>query len=673
MRKVLQFVVVISAVLILVVTMQDRAFSGMWEAAETAVSADGVWADVSARGLNVAGEQTIQPSQYRTLALRTDALTPLLASAPLEFTSAATQSPVELDLPLPDGTYGRFQIVESPIMEAALAAKYPTIKTYAGQGIDDPAATVRFDVTPLGFHAQILSPNGRIFIDPLTNQTTTYYMSYYTRDYTSSNPAELEFSEEVKQLNDNPSSQSQSQITGVATQLRTYRLALAASGEYTQHFGGKSNAIAQMITSINRVNGIYIRDLASKLQFIGNNDQIVYENPATDPYTGDYLTENQIALDSTIGNSNYDIGHVVTLGSGGVAYLGVVCDNGFKAGGTTGRPNPVGDPFDVDYLAHELGHQFGGPHTFNNDNGSSCIGNRSAANAYEPGSGSTIMAYAGICGAAANLQANSDPYFHVGSILKINTYLATTSCGTLTGSNNPPTANAGNDYTIPANTPFLLTGVANDVDNDSLTYAWEEFDLGPANQLDNANATTAPIFRSFNPTTYPQRAFPQMSDTASGTQTKGEILPNVSRTFNFKLTVRDNQATVGAIAVDDMQLFVNNAAGPFTVTSLNAPAAYVVGDTETITWDVANTNIAPINCAEVNVTASSNGGLNFMDGLVLNTDTANDGSTTFTMPPINSTAVRIKVQCKDNVFFNINSANLTITGAKEVFLPIIMK
>lgn len=667
MRKILQFVVVLSTVLLLVVILQRQGVSGM-EATETAVSnsPDNVWTDVSTQTLRVAGEQLIQPNKYRTLTLNSNALADILAAAPLEFTNAAAQSPVELTLPLSDGEYGRFRIVESPIMEPELAAKYPNIKTYAGQGIDDPTATVRFDVTPLGFHAQILSANGRVFIDPLTNQTTTIYMSYFTRDYTPNRPAFHEIVEELQ-----PFATPLAQPTGSATtQLRTYRLAMAATGEYTQHFGSKSNAMAQIATSLNRVNGIYINDLAVKLQLIGNNDLIVHEDPGTDPYSGSsayaFINENQSSLDTIITPPNYDIGHVVTVYTSGLATVGVICQNNQKARGFTGLPNPVGDPFDVDFLAHELGHQFGAQHTFN----SSCGGNRSPSAAYEPGSGSTIMGYAGVCG-SQNLQPHSDPYFHAGSIIQINNYLATQSCQTVSGSNNMPIVEAGSSYTIPKATPFTLTGIGTDADNNkTLTYAWEEFDLGPAGNLDNPNATSSPIFRSFNPISSPSRTFPQISDILNNTQTKGEVLPNVARTMHFKLTVRDNQA-IGGVAMDEMLVTVEDAAGPFAVTSWNSTTTLFTGMDEIITWDVANTNLSPVNCSHVLITPSADGGFTFFNELA--TEKPNSGSATISIPPLNSSAVRFKVQCKDNIFFDVNDANLTITGAETTYLPIVFR
>jgi hypothetical protein len=465
-----------------------------------------LWRDVSERSFTPAGERWIVPQQYRLVALNVDALQAVLAAAPLEGTPAAAESDVVLALPLPEGGYGRFRIVQSPVMAPELAARFPEISTYAGQGLDDPTATTRLDWTPAGFHAIIFGLSGTVYIDPFSRGDVSHYISYYARDFTP--PADKRFFEEP--VRDDGMGDTIAQILATqpqassGAQLRTYRLAMAATGEYTQFHGGTVAAgLAAVVTSVNRLNGVYEREVAVRMVLIANNNLIIYTNPATDPYTNNngsaMLGQNQSNLDSVIGSANYDVGHVFSTGGGGVAYLGVPCRAGWKAQGVTGSSQPVGDPFDIDYVAHEVGHQFGANHSFNG-NASSCGGgNRNGSTAYEPGSGSTIMSYAGICG-AQNLQPHSDDYFHVISFDEIVAYTTAgsgNSCPVVTPTgNNPPLVNAGaGGFTIPSQTPFTLTGVASDPNGDALTYNWEEFDLGPAGAPNNP--LSPPFFRSW--------------------------------------------------------------------------------------------------------------------------------------------------------------------------------
>ncbi|MEO8288050.1 MAG: reprolysin-like metallopeptidase [Chloroflexota bacterium] len=368
-----------------------------------APSTDGIWKDVSEATIARTGSREIVPARYRVVAANDAALTAKLAQAPRESSNVRPQnSQAIISLPLPDGSYGRFSFVDSPIMESPLAAKYPQIKTYLGQGMDDRTATVRFDRTPRGFHAMILAASGVVFIDPYQKGDITNYISYYKSDYVPG-PDDL-MSESNVDMSAPYQPPSNGPVTPVGPQLRTYRLALAATGEYTAFYGGTvPGALAGMVTSVNRVTGVYEREVAVRMVLVANTDLLIYTDPNTDPYTNNngsaMLGQNQTNIDAVIGNANYDIGHVFSTGGGGVASLGVPCRTGFKARGVTGSSAPVGDPFDIDYVAHEMGHQYGANHTFNGTTSNCGGGNRSGAHAFEPGSGSTIMAYAGICGA----------------------------------------------------------------------------------------------------------------------------------------------------------------------------------------------------------------------------------------------------------------------------------
>jgi len=629
------------------------------------------WSDVAENSITDQNDRQTIPERYRTIVLEEDGLRSLLAQAPAEWSLEARGSTVLLNLPLPDGTSEDFRIMESPIMAAELGAKYPGIKTYIGQGLADRTMSARFDLTPFGFHAIIFSTRGTIYIDPYSRHTTRFYISYFKHDLYGS---ELQGLSEIGPLGtDSPAAAEIRALVAkgvpraTGEELRTYRLALAATGEYTAFHGGTVPAgMAAIVTAMNRVNGIYERDISVRMVLIPNNDVLVFTNAATDPYTNNngsvMLGQNQTTLDNFIGSTNYDIGHVFSTGGGGVAFLACVCAAGIKARGVTGLPSPIGDPFYVDYVAHEMGHQFGGNHSFNGNAGSCGGGNRNGSTAYEPGSGTTIMAYAGICG-SQNIQNQGDDYFHGISIDEMAAYTQLgggNSCPliTLTG-NQVPNVDAGSSvvHTIPAGTPFVLTGSGSDPDGDSLTYAWEEFDLGPEGHP-NTPSGDAPIFRSFRPTTSPVRTFPRLSNILSNTQTIGELLPSYSRIMAFRLTARDNRAGGGANNYDIGSIVVTSTAGPFQVTYPNTAIAWLANSTDSVTWNVANTSGSPINCTSVNILLSTDGGQTFP--VTLASNTPNDGREAVTVPANSSPQARIKVAAMGNIFFDISNANFAI-------------
>jgi hypothetical protein len=636
-----------------------------------------LWDDISEVGLDAQGTRYIIPESYRTLELDLQSLSSALTQVPKESNTQVNNSLFSLSLPFPDNSFATFKIVESPVMDEELVTKYPEIKTYLGQGIGkNSTARVRFDVTPAGFHAIIFSTEGTIYIDPYSLGETRYYISYFKKEYLPTEEelnfecnlfgVDSEFGQHIRQLvEDNP-------FVMTGPELRTYRLACAATGEYTIFHGGTVPlGLAAVVTAVNRVTGVYENEFAVRLQLIPNNDLIIYTNPSTDPYTNDnggaMLGQNISNLNAVIGSANYDIGHVFSTGGGGVAYLGVVC-TGSKAGGVTGLSQPIGDPFYIDYVAHEMGHQYGGNHSFNGNAGACSGGNRNPSTAYEPGSGSTIMAYAGIC-SPQNLQNNSDDYFHNINFVEIVNYTTNgngNSCPviTATGNGEPTVTVPAGGFTIPINTPFILTGSATDPDNDPLTYCWEEFDLGPAGHP-NTPTGNAPIFRSFDPVDVPYRYFPKLSNILNNTQTIGEILPTYTRTLTFRLTARDNRAGGGGVNYAQMQTInVTNTAGPFLVTQPNTNVTWMGNTTYTVTWDVANTSVAPVSVSEVSILLSTDGGNNFTE--VLASNTANDGSEDIFLPNIPTTQARIKVEAVGNVFFDLSNVNFTI----EDFIPV---
>ena len=582
-----------------------------------------------------------------------------------------------ISFPNSEGKLNKFRVFEASLMDPELQAQFPNMRTYAGQGIDNPTEIIRFSITPKGFHAMFLgTSNGTQFIDPFSEEGNIYTV------YSRKNLEVRNFDFECGVIDDELLNRATEETTYAARNandgiLRNYRLAVACTGEYAAFHGGTTaGALAAIVTTINRVNGVYERDLSVTMTLVANNNSIIFTDGTTDPFnndnTGVLINQSQSVINSTIGSGNYDVGHTFSTGAGGLAGLGVTCINSQKASGVTGIAQPVGDSYDIDYVAHELGHQFGAPHTFNGTVGSCSGGNRSAANAYEPGSGSTIMAYAGICG-SDNVQIGSDDYFHQNSINRMWSHITSTGAcpvnRTATG-NTEPVANAGANYTIPQGTPYKLDGSgSSDVDGlATLTYTWEQYDLGAAG-LPTETSTTGPLVRSFEGTANPVRYVPRLSDVVSngGTSTTWEKLAMVSRNINYQLTVRDNDASGGQTDSDLMTATVTTAAGPFTVTSQTVGGqSWDVGTTQTVTWNVAGTTANGVNEANVNILLSTDGGETF--DTVLASNTPNDGSHDITVPNVSSSTCRIMVEAANGIFFNVNSEDILI-GVTIVCTP----
>lgn len=618
------------------------------------------------------------PRAFRLVEVDSGTLAAALAQAPIEGSGATLAPPLELVLPWPDGSDRRFRVEESPIVEPGLAAQFPELRTYVAQGLDDPTATARLSLTPMGFHAMILAAEGTVFIDPYRRWHAELAIAYFKEQAVRREGDR--FRCEVTSAGaagDAPRDAPAPDIADVApvpetpsgAMLRTYRLALAATGEYSTAVCSPnpvavSCALAAIVVSMNRVDAIYEREVAVRMILVANNNLVVYTNGGTDPYTNNsgttMLGQNQTNLNTVIGTANYDVGHVFSTGGGGVASLNVPC-TASKARGVTGSSNPVGDGFDVDYVAHEMGHQFGGNHTFNGTTGACGGGNRNTSSAYEPGSGSTIMAYAGICG-AEDLQPHSDDTFHSKSfdeIVTFSTGATGNSCAVVTATGNGvPVVNPGAAYTIPRLTPFTLTGSAVDPDGDSLTYMWEEYDLGTAAPPNDDVAAARPIFRSFVPLATPSRTFPRLADILGNVTTLGESMSTRNRTMTFRLTARDNRAGGGGVDRAATTVTVAAAAGPFLVTAPNTAVTWTGGTSEAVTWNVAGTDLVPVSCATVAIDLSTDGGVSFP--VALDPATANDGAATVSVPDTPTSQARVRVSCVGNVFFDIGNANFTI-------------
>ncbi len=668
----------------------------------TPVVAGDVWQEIDDSALNRRpSERLVVPNSYRTFRLNRTALEAILKQAPMEFTTAAQASEVVLALPMPDGSFQRFRIVESPIVEPGLAAKFPELITYSGQGVDDPTTTVRFDLIGNKFHSQILSTRGTVLVDPyFKSGDTENYVSYNKRTVARTNDFICHFAEtgdfqkllETKETSAFGDIAAPNVISGGT--LRTYRLALAATNEYAVAVGGNTIAgtLAAQVVIMNRVNGVYERDLALRMVVIANNNLIAYAgdqmcggNPCTganDPYANTngvtMLGQNQTNLDTVIGSANYDIGHVFSTGGGGVATLNGPC-GGSKARGVTGLPNPVGDPFSIDFVAHEMGHQWGANHTFNGATGNCSGGNRSAANAYETGSGITIMAYAGICG-NQDLANNSIDTFHVRSLEVIVAFSQTGNgnpCAAATASGNTPPAVSvvgGTTFNIPKQTPFALTATGSDAENDAITYDWQEYDLGASTTAvpnTDSDGNARPIFRPYLPTVSPTRCFPSLQYILANanvppstyncdgfTCLTGELLPAITRAMTFQVIARDNRANAGGINTATATVNVDGNSGPFALTAPNTGVTFPGNSQQTITWNNANTTSAPINTTHVKISLSTDGGQTFP--FTLAGSTPNNGSANVTIPNVQTSTARIKVEAVGNIFFDISDANFTV-------------
>lgn len=621
------------------------------------------WTSVEQQNINPTGSRDIVPQTCALFSLDYQAMKDILWTAPHEYAQNPANSNTIITVALADGTADMFKIVQYDMMEALLAAQFPEMKTFRGISVSDPYRSIRIDWTTNGFRAVISDLEGKTYIDPYQRNDLATRVVYYANSFQSQSAWTCGMIEEEDPLNDDEITQQR--MFGDC-QFRSYRLAIATTGEYSNFFGATSPSqsglvLSQVITAINRVNEVYEADLAVRLILIGNTTAVFYYDPGGDPFSGDactQLTQNQNNMTAVIGTANYDVGHVFSVGSGGCAGLGVICNSTNKARGATGLSPPTGDPFYIDYVAHELGHQFGGNHTFNGTAGS-CNGNRSASSAYEPGSGSTIMAYAGICG-AQDLQPNSDDYFHARSLLEISAKLLSTGCAAfITLNNDAPVAAAVPDYTIPISTPFVLTASVTDPNGDPISYCWEEYDLETTStEPPTSTDTDGPMFRSYSPVSIPQRYFPRLEDLTQNVSSIWEVLPSVSRTMNYRMTARDYHSIAGCTDEDDVVVTTNANAGPFVVTSQNSATTWSEGAPATITWSVANTTASPVSCANVDIRMSTNGGMTYP--IVLSLNEPNDGSATVIIPPGTTTTGRVMVKASNNIFFDINNANITI-------------
>lgn len=615
-------------------------------------------------------ERGIQPHSFNLIKINPQALSDKLVAAQDRFSGS---NGIAIDFPTVNDTFETFMVYDSGAMAKGLKRQFPKVRSYFGKSVDNDLNTIYFTITPQGFRG-LITGEKIIYMDPYAKSVPNIIMSYNRNDVTRRGTESYEC-----QVRDELTAGQQMDIEAAITakafqdrQFRTYEIAIAATAEYTAYHddgnAGNGNAVADalaaIVVTVTRVNSVYEKDMSMRFSVVANNSNIIYTNSQTDPYSNysgfDMLAENVSNLNSVIGSANFDIGHVFSTGGGGIAGTSPCGSN--KARGVTGIVTPEFDPFDIDYVSHEIGHQFGASHTFYNG----CFGGSPSPRPYETGSASTIMGYAGIC--APNVQDNSDAYFHLISLFEMQASIDIDTCDDqiFLGTSNPtaPNAVSPGNKTIPRSTPFKLTStssVAPDA-GETYTYNWEELEDGSASatgatQPPVGTNTTGPLFRSKFATTSPTRYFPNLPDLINNIDPVWEELPNVSREIQFYCTIRDNNPNGGQTDYAGTTLQVGTA-GPFLVNAPNGGEIWHEGELKTVTWAVNSTNTTTYSTT-VNLLLSLDGGLTY--SVTLASGTTNDGTQSVTIPTgVKTTQARIMIEAASNYFFDITNNDFEI-------------
>lgn len=644
----------------------------------------------SIKDTKIVSKLNLDKNKVHVFELNTMLLQESLSSVSLRNDKTKKNSTV-INIPSEDGKLESFNIYETSVFAPDLAAKYPNIKSYVGISTNNSGTRLRMSVSPQGVQTMITYlDKSSVFMQPVSKNSNQYILYSRKDKNIFVDKFECKTIDDLNETFNKNSKTSKIKINegGANNQtLQKFRIAISVTGEYTTYhddgISGNGDAVADALAAINstlnRVNDIFETDMAITFQLV-NAPQLIYTNPATDPYSpastgadGAWSTELQSTLTSVIGEGAYDVGHLfgATGGGGSAGCIGCVCVNGSKGSGFTSPSNgiPEGDTFDLDFVIHEIGHQMGANHTWAFDSEGTGVNS-------EPGSGTTIMAYAGIEG-ANNVELNSDPYFHYHSIKQILDNLVTKTCQTTEViSNNPPIANAGNDYNIPAGTAYVLKGLATDADSgDNLSYCWEQTDSGIVNYLNfGPDLTSGSMNRSLPPSSISNRYIPKFSSVLAGNTTQTnptlgsdwETISTVGRTLNWALTVRDRAPVSSGGAqssYDTMKITVENVT-PFTVSN---PVSWTQGSNATINWVVGQTNNGTINCQNVNIKLSTDSGLTFPT--IIASNTPNDGNHTYAVPLIpNTSTARILIEAANNIFYDVSNFDFSISTTPDFFM-----
>lgn len=607
----------------------------------------------------------------------------LLETAPWESTPEAAQRKCVLDIPVANGKTEQFSVWRIAMLDPEFSEACPYLRTYAGGSLTDARRTVRFSTTLRGFRAMVLQPDfGWVMVKPVSPGQGDLYVAYDRAD--APDHGQGNFSTGIAPNGGVWFGDGEERYAPIveergqeieAVRLKVFRFCVGAPGEFTQDHGGtKPLALSAVTEYTNLVSAVFERDIDIRLQLTAATQYVMFTDPNTDPYPGgsnqDFMTQNTSVLNEYTNFNSHDLGHVYIRGGGGVAgALGNACGLNKAQGCSAGSGvNDYGEGF-LYVVGQEVGHQLGGGHTWSFC-GAPGNDQRQGGTAFEPGSGSTIMSYAG-CNPGF-IQANADLYYHAGSIEEIKNYVTfAATCGSWQDKpNNAPvvTLPYPDNFNVPISTPFELNGTATDPDGDPLTYSWEGIDHGPETPLGEPQGNAA-IFRSWPAVNVTNRYFPRLSVILSNGSTNAEQLPTYTRDLTFRFTARDNKPDGGGVAWADVAFRSVDVAGPFLVSSPNTSNdIWRVGELTRVLWDVANTNGPTVNCQKVNIRLSLNAGQTYPITLAENSE--NDGSQ-FVLVPDNLTSLaRLRVEAADNVFFDLSNANFKIQNPVQPSLTL---